>query len=361
MATASAGRTMFSRLMSIPLKYPMSFGAGLSCVKTSGSDLLVQKVVEQRDEIDWKRNIAFGTFGLCYLGVVQYSIYVSLFGRMFPNAASFAAKSLKEKLKDVRGMAALGAQVVLDQCVHHPFLYFPVFYATKELVVSDKPDLRRCLTDYWNNMSEDLVALWKIWVPCTIVNFAFMPMHLRIPFTAGVSMVWSCVLSAMRGGDVAHGEDIIGGAITGATLKIFEEGLGEYFTCPVELDRDMAHVVLSASGPDKSGWVALLTRAVADQGGNVTYSRMVRLGSDFIILVHVAVPPEQQRTLIAALKKNKELKPLNLRTSSVTRRMTGNYDKPIVGLKLHCVGEDRCVFGKNEVVFLHCDFFFCQH
>jgi predicted amino acid-binding ACT domain protein len=349
MATASAGRTMsmFSHLKSVPLKYPMAFGAGLSCVKTSGSDLLVQKVVEQRDEIDWKRNIAFGSFGLCYLGVVQYSIYVTLFGRMFPNAASFAAKSIRDKVHDVRGMATLGAQVFLDQCVHHPLLYFPVFYLTKELVVnSDKPNVRKCLTDYWNNMSEDLSALWKIWVPCTIVNFAFMPMHLRIPFTAGVSMIWSCVLSAMRGGDVAHGDDMIGGAITGATLSIFQEGLGEYnvfFTCPVELDRDMAHVVVSASGPDKSGWVALLSRAVADQGGNVTYSRMVRLGCDFIILVHVAVPPEQQRTLIKALKNNKELKPLNLRTSSVTRRMTGNYNKPVVGLKLHCVGQDRYV------------------
>lgn len=125
MATASAGRSAFALLKAIPLKYPMAFGAGLSCVKTSGSDLLVQKVVEQRDEVDWKRNIAFGTFGLVYLGGVQYAIYVNLFGRMFPQAASFAAKSLAEKIKDVRGIAALGAQVFLDQFVHHPLLYFP--------------------------------------------------------------------------------------------------------------------------------------------------------------------------------------------------------------------------------------------
>ena len=231
-----------------------------------------------------------------------------------------------------------------------------VFYVTKELVVSDKPDLKKCLTDYWNNMSEDLTALWKIWVPATIVNFAFMPMYLRIPFTAGVSMIWSCVLSAMRGGDIVHGDDMIGGAVTGATLKMFEEGLWEYFTCPVELDREMAHVVISASGPDKTGWVALFTRAVANEGGNVTFSRMVRMGQDFIILVHVAVPPEQQMRLIKALKNNKELKPLNIRTSSVTRRMTGKYDKPVVGLKLHCVGEDR-YYRRNWISLLHFDLF----
>jgi len=93
------------------MKYPLGFGAGLSCVKTSGSDLLVQKVVEQREEVDWKRNIAFGTFGLLYLGGVQYALYVNVFQKIFPRAASFAAKPLAEKIKDVKGLGALGGQV----------------------------------------------------------------------------------------------------------------------------------------------------------------------------------------------------------------------------------------------------------
>ena len=89
----------------------MSFGVGISTIKTSASDLLVQKVVEQKEEIDWKRNAAFATFGCFYLGGVQYLIYVPVFGRMFPNASAFAAKSLKQKLKDTKGQLALGAQV----------------------------------------------------------------------------------------------------------------------------------------------------------------------------------------------------------------------------------------------------------
>lgn len=186
-----------------------------------------------------------------------------------------------------------------------------------------------------------MLALWKVWVPATIVNFSFMPMHARIPFVAGVSLVWTCILSAMRGGDVGHSEDMIGNAVTGATLKIFEEGLGEYFTCPVELDRDLNHIVVTASGPDKVGWVSALSKAVASEGGNVTFSKMVRLGQEFIILMHVSVPPEQTRTLVKALNKNAELKPLNIRTSTVSRRPTGKYDKPVVGMQVHCVGEDK--------------------
>jgi hypothetical protein len=44
-------------------------------MKTAFSDLLVQKVVERREYIDWNRNGAFATFGLLYLGGVQYFLY----------------------------------------------------------------------------------------------------------------------------------------------------------------------------------------------------------------------------------------------------------------------------------------------
>ena len=123
--------SMFRQLKRIPMQYPVAFGMGISTTKTSFSDLLVQTVIEKKEQIDWKRNLAFASFGCFYLGGVQYAIYVPIFGRMFPNAASFAAKSFKEKLKDTKGQFALGAQVFLDQCVHHPLMYFPVFYMTK--------------------------------------------------------------------------------------------------------------------------------------------------------------------------------------------------------------------------------------
>ena len=38
------------------------------------------------------------------LGGVQYMIYVPFFSRLFPGAAAFAAKSLRDKMKDVKGI-----------------------------------------------------------------------------------------------------------------------------------------------------------------------------------------------------------------------------------------------------------------
>ena len=288
--------------------------------------------------------MAFCTFGCFYLGGVQYAIYVPIFGRLFPHAAPFAAKSLRQKMKDTRGQIALFSQVFLDQCVHHPLLYFPVFYMTKEVVTSNgNPDFAKALSLYKENMVEDLKALWKIWVPATFVNFAIMPMWARIPTVAATSMIWTCILSAMRGGDVVHSDDFIGSPVSGSTFQLMKEGIQDLglFQTSVDIDPNLAHICVSAAGPDKVGWVSLVAGAVASEGGNITHSKMVRLGHDFIVLMHVSVPPEKVRTLISSLNKNKELKPLNIRTSHLTKRQTGKYAKPINGLHIHCVGEDR--------------------
>jgi predicted amino acid-binding ACT domain protein len=281
-------------------------------------------------------------------GGVQYSIYVTIFGKVFPQAATFAAKPFWKKLTDLKGMMTLFAQVSIDQCIHHPFLYFPAFYCTKELVMNpQRPNFTRCLTEYRQNMKEDLFALWKIWVPATLINFAFMPMHLRIPFTAGISLLWTCILSTMRGGDIQHANDMVGGAVTGATLHMMEEDLlhstssNYLFTEPIDLAPDRHHIVITASGRDRPGWVALLSRAVADGGGSVTESRMVRLGDEFIIVMHVAVPFELHKSMQTKIRNTKALLPLNIKCTSITRRKTGTYEAPMSGVRIRCIGTDR--------------------
>ncbi|KAL7557490.1 hypothetical protein ACA910_019337 [Epithemia clementina (nom. ined.)] len=334
---------VWSRVRSVPVQYPFAFGVVFSGFKTSVSDLMAQKVVEQRETIDWKRNMAFAAFGFIYLGGVQYAIYVPLFGRIFPTAKGFAAKSLRDKIKDVRGMFECVAQVFVDQCIHHPLMYFPAFYCTRELVMhSDNPNLTQVLQEYRRNMKEDLLALWKIWVPATFVNFAFMPMWGRIPTVAMTSLVWSVILSTMRGGDVKSGAEVAGGAVTGATLHMVEEGFGTLFTQrPVELEPDKAHLIITAGGLDKPGWVAELSRAIANAGGSITHSRMVRLGADFIITLHAAVPPQEENEFMQKLRSNQGLKPLNLQFGPLTRRDPSAVPQPDIGVRVRAVGADR--------------------
>ena len=55
----------------------------------------------------------------------------------------------------------------IDQCVHHPLLYFPVFYSIKGVMgkPTDQPAdeaIKESLGKYRGNFSEDMVALWKV-------------------------------------------------------------------------------------------------------------------------------------------------------------------------------------------------------
>ena len=53
-------------------KYPFTFGVGVATIKTGVADALVQKAIEKREELDYKRLALFTVFGFAYLGVFQY-------------------------------------------------------------------------------------------------------------------------------------------------------------------------------------------------------------------------------------------------------------------------------------------------
>ncbi|KAL3931205.1 MAG: hypothetical protein SGBAC_011417 [Bacillariaceae sp.] len=255
--------------------------------------------------------------------------------------------------------------------VHHPLMYFPAFYCTRELVMSEKPDFGKVIADYRKNMKEDLLALWKIWVPATAVNFAFMPMHLRIPFVAGVSLLWTMVLSTMRGGDITHGDEMAGGAVTGSTYLLLKEGLDAFNTTPVEMDLNMCHLNISAAGKNRgtslryyignaqevkaklgtltdrlafnltAGLVAMLSRHISDNGGNVTHSKMTRLGSEFIMQMHVAVEPKKAKEFLKSLKAKELSAELDIQATQLSQRCDKEDHSAKMGMRIHCVGIDR--------------------
>lgn len=209
--------------------------------------------------------------------------------------------------------------------------------------MKEEPDLKRVMLEYKDNMKEDLLALWKIWVPATFANFFFAPFKFRIIGVAATSLVWTCVLSVMRGGDVENADDMVGGAVTGASYTLLRENLDERFnTTPVEMDAHLEHINISAAGKQRPGLVATLARHLARHGGNVTHSKMVRLGDEFIVQMHVSVPPEKHAGLLESLKTNPTLNDeLDIHATKLCQRDYTKVEKACVGMKIHCVGEDR--------------------
>eukprot|EP00927_Polykrikos_kofoidii_P003862 TRINITY_DN11551_c0_g2_i1.p1 TRINITY_DN11551_c0_g2~~TRINITY_DN11551_c0_g2_i1.p1 ORF type:complete len:218 (+),score=33.17 TRINITY_DN11551_c0_g2_i1:52-705(+) len=193
----AAGR-FFTSAWQFGPKHPVIFGCGLSALKTTSSDYIVQRFVENKENINWRRNFVFFSWGLLYLGGVQYFIYGPLFTRhLFPSAAAFVAKPFREKLADRAGQLVVSKQVALDQLVHHPFILYPTFYQVKELI--EGGSVAEGLRKYRKNLTEDMMVTWSIWVPAFFVNFSICPIWMRVPFVAGVSFVFMSIFSMLRG------------------------------------------------------------------------------------------------------------------------------------------------------------------
>jgi hypothetical protein len=192
----------------MPMRYPFFFGVGLSTVKNGGADVLVQSQVEgvPLGAIDWRRTSVFAAFGCVFCGAWQYVLFVKTMPVLCPSAVAFAAKPLRAKLRDGAGLRQLCVQVFVENGLNNPLLYWPIFYSIKTFIeqppgekYSSREIVARGIARYSETWREDILSIWKVWIPAQIVNFAFCPLWARVPFVASVSFFWTCYVSLVRG------------------------------------------------------------------------------------------------------------------------------------------------------------------
>jgi len=190
------------RIASVIQRRPLASAMVVAGVKTSSADILVQTAFQGRDirTVDWQRSAFFGAFGSLYLGGFLHFLYVRCYQTWFPLSSKFASLPIACKMRHRAGLKQLCQQVGFDQFIHIPFIYFPVFYILKDAM--ENKDLLSApsngLSKYGINIVDDNIAQWILWIPGTIVNFAFCPLWLRVPFTAAVSFVWTGILSVRQ-------------------------------------------------------------------------------------------------------------------------------------------------------------------
>ena len=64
----------------------------------------------------------------------------------------------------------------------------------------------------------------------------------------------------------------------------------------------MKHLIIKGIGPDKPGIVATISGMVTSNNGNIEESRMIRLGSEFSIIMMVAIPQDDAPNLSDSLE-----------------------------------------------------------
>lgn len=195
---------LWGAITTFPKRKPYATNIIIATVKTSAADLIVQLAEGKEEGIDWKRNAVFTAFGCVYLGAIQWFVYVTVFTKLCPNAIKFANMTFAEKMKFRAGQIDLVKQTCLDNFVHYTFIYFPVFYCFKEMIQGEAANksvmetVSSALSKYKENFVGDNKAIWALWVPFDMIIYA-VPIWMRLPLNHGVSLVWTMILSWMRG------------------------------------------------------------------------------------------------------------------------------------------------------------------
>ena len=197
-------------LFAIPKAYPFTTQLVISTVKSASADVIVQSTVEGKsfDSINWRRTFAFGAFGFAFLGALQYAIYVPMYRRVFKEMDRFCAQTVREKLRNRRGLKQLAGQIFIGQCVMQPLTYYPVFYIFKESVMGEKNYIehdptvgeisRSALRKYKRNFWVDNLSMLAFWLPADVIIYS-VPIWARMPLSHCISFMWCAILSWFRG------------------------------------------------------------------------------------------------------------------------------------------------------------------
>lgn len=168
-------------------RHPLFVSLVGNTIKTASADIITQKYLENRKELDLQRLTVFTSFGFVYLGGWQYYLFNNLFVKC-ERIMTLA------RLKPISQSAIL---TFLDLGVHTPLMYYPSFYMIKGYLGNQ--EFKNVAQTYNENIKNDMIAIWKVWFPVQMINFTFVPVYLRMPFITSVSFGWTIILSLMRG------------------------------------------------------------------------------------------------------------------------------------------------------------------
>ena len=160
-------------------KRPYAVAFGSCAVKGVIADTISQRIVEGKQEQNYRRTAVFAFYGGWYCGWFQHALYNVGYARLFG-----LDTSLKNALR----------KVAFDSAVHVPLVCFPVYYAYKGALY-DGIGVRGGLERYSNEWRMICSNYYMVWVPANLLVFTVVPVPLRIGFIACTSLGWLTVSS----------------------------------------------------------------------------------------------------------------------------------------------------------------------
>ena len=191
-------RNIFSSINESAQRHPWMFGAASTGARYFIGDMSAQRAAAQGKKrwLDYERLGLFTGFGFSYAATMGFTLYNRVYPRVLPTRPLMTA--------------------MVDAGIHTPTLYFLAFYCMQ---ATNKAGIQTALADP-AAIGREAVATWKknfwtdltmslcVWVPLHYVNFRFAPVHWRQPVVAGAGLVWSGVMSVVRGAALTDSEGV---------------------------------------------------------------------------------------------------------------------------------------------------------
>ena len=102
-----------------------------------------------------------------------------------------------------KGFMRNSFNTMADMTIHSPLFYFPIFYIFKGFVyeksVSIKVIKQQLYQYFVINFKEDMIDLYKVWLPTIAFMFAAIPIQYRVPWISTIGILWAVILSLKRG------------------------------------------------------------------------------------------------------------------------------------------------------------------
>ena len=179
-----------SAINGIAKRNPLKTSVYFTGAKAGLADAVVQTQLEGRTEIDRPRLATFCLFGFAYQGGFQYWWFNVVWEGLFPGRAF---KPVLQKI--------LATNLISD-----PIFFFPTFYTMREAMTRPADALTKpfsifcdALAKYRQNYFQDWMNTWSVWFPGHLITYGVCPMHLRMPWVAGLSFGYLLILSRTRG------------------------------------------------------------------------------------------------------------------------------------------------------------------
>lgn len=151
----------------------------------------IQKEGEESSGVDIARTIRFAFFGFILQAPWNHFYYQILDGAIPPTADPWTPTT--------------AIKTVIDQFVQAPIFTVLIFGFLGLLEGKSLDSIKQQLDD---DYTDTMLANWKLWVPATVINLAFVPPILRVLYLNCVFFFWSIFLSLKLNKDESGSESV---------------------------------------------------------------------------------------------------------------------------------------------------------